>query len=225
MRAAIALVLIATTSVAQAQPGAGDPPPSDPSPAPDPTPAPDPSPYPPPPYPTPLPPPPPVQPVQPVPAPYNYQPMAIQLTAEEHSLLQRGEISDGAHVGGGLANVFLGFGIGQAIQGRWSEKGWLFTVGGAASITAIIVGAVSTIEGGGENGEGVLLFIGGYIGFLVFHVWGAVDAFIEPPKHNRRVRELRARLGIPSPYWGRVMPYVQPSRDHGGGTAGLVFRF
>lgn len=213
MRSLVALVLISSTTMAGAQPA--------PDPAPDPAPAPDPSPYPPPPYPTPLPPP--VQPVQPVPPPYAYQPVAIQLTVEEHELLQRGEISDGAHIGGGVANIFLGFGIGQAIQGRWSEKGWLFTVGGAASITAMIVGAVSSFSS--DSAEVPVLFIGGYVGFLVFHIWGAIDAFAGPPKHNRRVRELRMRLGLPQPYYGRVMPYVQPSRDHGGGTAGLVFRF
>jgi hypothetical protein len=222
MRSALALVLIATTSVASAQPMGPQPPPDV---EPQPQPQPDPPPYPPAPYPTPLPPPmQPVQPIQQVPPPYGYQPVAVQLTVEEHERLQRGEISDMAHVGGGMANVFLGFGIGQAIQGRWSEKGWLFTVGGAASITAMVVGAVSAFEN--DSNEAPILFIGGYIGFLAFHIWGAVDAFIEPPKHNRKLRELRMRLGMTGgPYYGtRVIPYVKGT-DHGGGTAGLVFRF
>jgi hypothetical protein len=156
------------------------------------------------------------------PPPYGYQPVAVQLTAGEHELLQRGEISDSAHVGGGMANVFLGFGIGQAIQGRWSEKGWLFTLGSAASIAAIVVGVTQSFEDGGDDVPA--LFIAGYLSFLVFHVWGAVDAFVEPPKHNRRVRELKMRLGMPTYFGQRVMPYLMKSRD-GGGTAGLVFRF
>lgn len=209
---AIAFMLaavVATTSISHAQPGA----PADPVP-------PDPSPYPPAPYPDPLPPQP--MPVQP-PPPYSYQPVAVQVTPDEHALLQRGEITDIAHVGGGMANVFLGFGIGQAIQGRWSEKGWLFTLGSAASIAAIVVGVTQSFEEGGDDVPA--LFIAGYLSFLVFHVWGAVDAFVEPPKHNRRVRELKMRLGMPTYFGQRVVPYLMKSRDGGGGTAGLVLRF
>jgi len=232
MRAAIALLLAvvtATTSIAHAQPGASPQP--DPSPAPPdpsaPTAQPDPyppapyppAPYPPAPYPDPLPPQPQPQPVQPPP---YYQPVAVQLTAGEHALLQKGEISDGAHIAGGAVALGLGFGLGQAVQGRWAEKGWLFTVGSAASVAAIVVG-VSSLNS--DSDEVPALFIAGYLSFLVFHVWGTVDAFIEPPKHNRRVRELKMRLGMPGPYFGnRMIPYVNKTRD-GGGTAGLVLRF
>src|SRR5689334_17740720 len=53
--------------------------------------------------------------------PYGYapqQPMAVQLTVDEQWLLQRGFITDGEHLGGGLAALFVGFGVGQAVQGR-----------------------------------------------------------------------------------------------------------
>ena len=37
-------------------------------------------------------------------------------------------ISTGRYIGGGLASMIFGFGTGHAIQGRYSERGWIFTV-------------------------------------------------------------------------------------------------
>lgn len=215
------LCVLATTAFAQS-PGAQDP-----------------SPYPPPP---PAPYPQPMQPAPYVPPPQSYQPqgyMPVQLTRDEAELLQQGEISDNAHIGGALGSLFLGFGIGQAIQGRYGDTGWIFTLGEVGSFTAMIVGVVQTfdnciattpVSGGagrastcGNNGEALLF--GGLIGLMVFRVWEVVDAFSGPPKHNRRVRELKMRLGIPVPmYTHRVVPYMNKSRD-GGGTAGVTIRF
>jgi hypothetical protein len=130
--------------------------------------------------------------------------------------------------------LFFGFGIGQAVQGRWSDTGWIFTLGEVASITAMIVGAVKSIDScnsditsgsGCSNSSGTGLLVGGLIGIVVFRVWEVVDAFGGPPKHNRRVRELKMRLGIPQPMYGkRITPYLNKSRD-GGGVAGLALSF
>ncbi|MEO8707386.1 MAG: hypothetical protein ABI867_45585 [Kofleriaceae bacterium] len=203
-----------------------------------PEPSPDPSPYPPPP--SGYPPPPSTPYPQPAPGgyappPYNYVP--VQLTAEDQALLAEGEITDGQHVGGAVAGLFFGFGIGQAVQGRWSDTGWIFTLGEAASITAMVIGAVKSFDcidsndtiggssSGCSNASGSGLLIGGFVGFMVFRVWEVVDAFGGPPKHNRRVRELKMRLGIPQPiYSQRLTPYVNKARD-GGGVAGLSLRF
>src|SRR5262245_38862858 len=83
-------------------------------------------PYPPQPYPQPYPYP------QPQPQPgYGYgQPYAQQyylLTPEERELLARGEIDAGSAVAGGAIGTFFGFGIGHAVQGRYSDMGWIFT--------------------------------------------------------------------------------------------------
>lgn len=169
---------------------------------------------------TPPPPPPPVYAPPPGPAPYvppphTYAPPA-QLTPEEAKLLARGEISSGTHVAGGLAAFFLGLGVGHGIQGRWDETGWIFTVGELASIAAIIVGI-----GEGEDGA---LVVGGAVGLVVFRVWEVVDAFAGPARHNRRLRELRTRLGYPpAPY--AITPFVAPPRDGAGGVAGVSVRF
>src|SRR5262245_49064669 len=169
-----------------------------------------------------------------VPAPYAYQPppQQIMLTEEEHKLLEMGEISDGKHLGGGLAAVFFGYGVGQAVQGRWSDTGWIFTLGEGAATVAFVYGFVDMfancpIDGPCNNDRGAALFLGGLLAYGVFHVWEVVDAFVVPPRHNRRVRELRARLGYPPvPYYGRLAPYLAPpTGSNDGAIGGVTLRF
>lgn len=203
MRVLVVIAVLSISLVAHAQPGAPPPPP--------PT------------YPQPGPPP-----------PYQYQPgyaYPVQLSPEDHELLVRGEISDGAHAGGAIASIFLGFGSGQAIQGRWSDTGWIFTLGETASFVAMIAGMVRTFDDcvdefdnsrDCDHSDGPPLIIVGALGFTVFRVWEVVDAIGGPGEHNRRVRDLKYRLGMPV----RVgfQPYVNRTRD-GGATAGLTLRF
>jgi hypothetical protein len=181
--------------------------------------------------------PPPPPPNYPPPPPYQYQPAANYpappLTAEEHELLLEGEISDGARVGGGIANFFIGYGVGQAIQGRWSDTGWIFTLGEVASMAVFISGVFRTFDDCtnsiGENtdcdhSDGPPLIILGALGAGVFRIWGTIDAFSGPSDHNRRVRDLKFRLGIPVQVGHRLSPFVHKTRD-GGATAGLQLSF
>ncbi len=195
------------------------------------------------PYPPPQSYPPPQAPGQAYPQPYPQQPgapqpgygqpqvMPYQLTLDEQYLLERGFISDGEHIGGGLAAVFLGLGIGQAIQGRWSEKGYIFTLGEGASFVAMVWGlsrwANDCIDSETcRDDSGMALFAGGLIAFSVFRIWETIDAFVAPPEHNRKLRALRMRLGMPVPMYARVTPYVtSPKGDSGGAVAGLSLRF
>ncbi|HEX7839813.1 MAG TPA: hypothetical protein VF469_20195 [Kofleriaceae bacterium] len=172
-------------------------------------------------------------PAQPYPAPYPGQPYPgqpypyppVQLSADDQALLQQGEISDGRYIGGGIASLFFGWGIGQAIQGRYSDTGKIFTIGEAGTLTAVVVGAIGTIDSEGTNSGSNALLIGGLIGFAGFRVWEIVDAFTGPPSHNAQVRQLRMRLGL-SPVYARVKPYIAPSMSRTGiSTAGLTFRF
>ena len=127
--------------------------------------------------------------MQPQPMPnYGYAPqrpmMQVQLTLDEQFLLERGYISEGQHIGGGLISLFFGWGIGQAIQGRWSEKGYIFTLGEGVSAGLMIWGMVGlfddcfgpAFEGAvvAESHEGryVGLMVGGLIGTAVFRDLG-----------------------------------------------------
>jgi len=157
--------------------------------------------------------------------------MQVQLSRDDAELLQRGEISDGQHVGGGVVSLFVGFGIGQAVQGRYGETGWIFTVGEIASCTALFIGLNKVFDtfddsnDSADTGGGGGLILGGLVGLLVFRVWEVVDAFGGPSKHNRKVRDLKMRLGMPVPmYTQRLAPFINRTRDNGA-TAGVMFRF
>jgi hypothetical protein len=158
------------------------------------------------------------------PPPQQYVP--VQLTAEELELLQRGDIDSGAHVAGVLLALGIGFGTGQAVQGRWADTGWKFTLGEAVSVGLFFHGIAKSFECIDTNCEAdpALTLYAGLIGILVFRVWEIIDSVNGPTQHNTKVRVLRQRLGI-QPMFSRVTPYVTPSRDGGGGTVGLSLRF
>jgi hypothetical protein len=176
------------------------------------------------------------------PQPYGYQqaPMNAHLTVDEQWLLERGFISDGEHIGGGLAALFVGFGVGQAVQGRWSKKGWIFTFGELGSMVVMFYGMFSFIDrcAAADSdpyaddqaceqafGRGMGLMLGGALALSIFRVWETVDAFIAPQQHNRQLLDLRMRLGMPTPMYSRVTPFVAPTRDGDGGIAGVSMRF
>ena len=171
-----ALILLATTTTASAQ-----------DPAPDP-------------YPKPLAPQP-----EPVEPPQQPQGPVLQLSAVDAAILERGEIDPSVHYGGILANVVIGFGLGQAIQGRWLAGGWKFTAGMGAGFAVFFASA--------DNSK-PLAIVGG-IAAAGFWIWGIADAVAAPMKHNRRWRELRQQLGLPL----AAIPYVSRS------GAGLLIRF
>lgn len=172
------------------------------------------------PYPNPYPLPPPGQ------APY-YPPQAYLpppvLTADEQELLAEGEISTGQVVGGFALSAWMGLGLGQAVQGRWSDTGWIFTVGEPATITVAMVTLLGcSVEGCTRGQEAIgIASIFGYVGL---RVWSLVDVVTGPSEHNRRLRNLKMRLGD-MPAYARVRPYLLPAQVGSGATAGLTLQF
>lgn len=160
---------------------------------------------------------------------YSSYPPPTMITQEEHQLLLRGEMPTGQYVSGGVVSAVVGFGIGHTVQGRWLERGWVFTAGESASLLIAFTGAVATIGCGGHSdsttGErcdtSVGLLIGGYLAFVGFRIWEIADSFAVPPIRNARVRSLKRRLGISTP--NALAPYVAPHGD--GAMAGLGMRF
>jgi hypothetical protein len=160
--------------------------------------------------------------------------LVLQLSPDDQELLTRGEISDGQWLVGGLASVVLGFGIGQAVEGRWLDRGWIFTVGEGASIVAIVAGAVEGVDcsnsvNGGRCNNGIGLVVGGVLAFTGLRVWEIVDAFAVPPSQNAHIREMRVRLGLPPQQVGYTLaPFIAPVRGLGANNttvAGLQLRF
>jgi hypothetical protein len=122
-------------------------------------------------------------------------------------------------VGGILASAFVGFGTGQAIEGRWLETGWIFTVGEGVSVAAflwaighqlarhdcIALGHDSCPSATSIELVGTL----GGLGFLGFHVGGIVDAVAGPGRRRDAIV---------------AMPYVAHVPGEGA-AAGLALQF
>jgi hypothetical protein len=154
------------------------------------------------------------------PGPYYGRPLSLQLSPEDAELLARGEISDLQTVGGGLLSIFVGFGVGQAVEGRWLDRGWVFTIGETVSVIAVIDGAIQAFNCDPSvsncNANGGLLFWGGFAALAGLRIWEIGDAFVAPSTRNAHVRDLRMRLGMPPQPGYALAPYIAPLRGRGG---------
>ena len=145
-------------------------------------------------------------------------PPDVAISAGDRALLEQGEYSAGEIIVSGAVGMFVGFGSGQAVQGRWGERGWIFTAGELGSIGLMIGGAMSCADPDGCNEDlATGLVIGGVVGFLAFRTWEVVDVWAAPFSHNRKVKAARRRAA-------GAMPYVKQTGD-GGGVAGLSMTF
>ena len=163
---------------------------------------------------------------------YAQPPMVqLQITAEQADLLSRGEVPIGKYITGGILSYAVGFGVGHAVQGRWSDQGWIYTVGESASLVAMVYGlAQMSGRQGFDQGpsqrqhRGENYFVAGIIALAGFRVWEVVDAWVAPPIHNRRVRALKQQLGLAPPTYGFYLAPPQGSAA-AGGVAGLSLSF
>lgn len=124
------------------------------------------------------------------------------LSDEDRKILRDGEISPTAHiVGGVLATYPIGLGIGHAVQGRYTEKGWIFTVGELASMSVMIAGLGDCVESYSYSsgtrsyscGSGGMLLLGA-LSYIGFRIWESIDAWVGPFEINRRHRRLKMRM-------------------------------
>jgi hypothetical protein len=148
----------------------------------------------------------------------------VSLTDEERELIARGEISEGERLGGAFVGIWLGFGIGHAVQGRYGERGWLFTLtdlAGAGLVTAAVATCFQLSFGSdrpasadcGESG----LFIAALAFLVGSRLWQGADLVKEPRRHNERVRRAREKAA-----WAFG---AAPTLDGSGGQIGFALRF
>jgi hypothetical protein len=164
------------------------------------------------------------------PAPAADANVRLQLSSEDMELIQDGEIGAGAHIAGGALALFVGFGTGQLAEGRWTSRGWIFTLGDTASLVLIGYGlgkgasdCATAVEGETCGGSGLGLIAGGLIAYTGFRLWETIDAFVAPIGHNRRVRGAKLRAGMNPMY--SATPYVVPAQNGDGALGGLSLRF
>jgi hypothetical protein len=154
------------------------------------------------------------------------------LTLRPHSdpadveLANSPEISDRQAATGVVAALALGFGSGQAVEGRWKDTGWIFTFGESLSLVFVASSAVDSFRQcaffpGQACPSAERALIGGLIAMGAFRLGEIVDAAVAPGLHNRGVRDARRRLGWASA--PHVAPYVAPTSH--GSTVGLTMSF
>src|SRR5262245_38344217 len=150
---------------------------------------------------------------------------AQPVTEDARAWARREPIEQDQHVGGSLAGFLFGFGLGQAMQGRWHDRGWLFTVGDGAAMSALMVGAFGQMGCYGLTEDGrtrctvaSVAAIAGFSSLMILRVWQTVDAVYVPYDYNRRILRARAKLRFAG-------PYLAPPQSGDGATAGLVLTF
>ena len=168
---------------------------------------------------------------------YEAQKKGIKLEEDDKEILDEGEISTTRYVIGGVVGTIpqLGFGIGHAIQGRWSDQGWVYTAGELGSLGVLIIGAAGCLNDELDNGfnnkddcKGFneAMIITGVIGFIGFRIWEIVDVWAGVPKHNRKYRELKEYINKSPAKEEKTSLYLNPIYHHQMGQGlGLTLRF
>jgi len=80
------------------------------------------------------------------------------------------------YIAGGIVGTIVGFGIGHAIQHRYNEMGWIFTISDTVSVGAIIAGSLI----GSPRPLGTFLWVSGVLLLVGFRVWQAIDLWVVP---------------------------------------------
>lgn len=111
------------------------------------------------------------------------------------------------------------------VQGRWKERGWIYTLGEFVAFGFI---SVAASESDLDTQVVGALAITGWGALVSLRVWEVVDAVSGPKRHNRRVRQLRARNALaPRTVLTSLQLYLaRPAGSAASGTiAGVGLRF
>ncbi len=127
------------------------------------------------------------------------QKKGITLSEEDKKILKTGEISTLRYVTGGILGTYpIGLGIGHAIQGRYDDMGYIFTLGEVVSAGVFIAGVLGcltrpdTSEGSWKCSDlDSGLIITGGAAYFGFRIWEAIDVWSVPPMHNHKFRSLK----------------------------------
>lgn len=147
--------------------------------------------------------------------------LQLRIDDGDREILADGAVSTPQWVLGAGLSLGFGFGLGQAVQGRWSKTGWIMTLGDSVGLGMILYGIGGTF---GDCFEGcpkpsqtrVLVALGGLALFGGFHIWEVADAIVAPGIQNERYR--RARMRHPD-------LFINPAAAGDGAVAGLALRF
>jgi len=156
--------------------------------------------------------------------PAQKQPLHL-LSREDQATLERGEISTGVTLIGGVVGTWIGFGLGHAVQGTFNERGAIkFTVGEGVSFGLMVIGLASCTDYSSYDsrncGAGISIAVAGLLGYVGFRVWEIIDVWTAPAAHNSRYRYLKRSTEAQS----KVSFYAIPT-PKGEILSGIQFRF
>ncbi|MBC7740888.1 MAG: hypothetical protein H7061_01745 [Bdellovibrionaceae bacterium] len=121
-------------------------------------------------------------------------------------------VTTGKYITGGILGSTLGFGIGHGVQGRYADKGWIFTAGEVAGLLILTPAAAQCAKDNENNSDKQCsnsqksIVTAGYLVFLGFHIWEVVDVWTGA-----------------TPVDEKVGAFIIPTNN--GAMAGLSYRF
>ena len=92
-------------------------------------------------------------------------------------------INQGQYIAGGVIGTVFGFGIGHAVQGRWTKTGWIHTalqVGATGVLVAGYMPLIVAFLSDTKGNNNVVLSVIGSIVLLGAKVWEIVDVWAVP---------------------------------------------
>lgn len=168
-------------------------------------------------------------------APAASNPHPATLSEDDQEALAKGEIPIPRYVAGGVVGTaIVGFGVGQAIQGRYRDTGWIFTTTEAASVVVLAIGVAQSTFSCADNTSPYQfvptcnaniapLFWVGLASLVGFRIWEIVDLWVGPPRQNRAYRRAKAKSGSLG-YDDSWTPFVAPTNSNSM-AMGLQYHF
>ena len=112
------------------------------------------------------------------------------------SIEREEDVSEIQMLVGAPTAILFGFGTGHAIEGRWREKGWIFTLGETAGFATWMSAYMLDMSCTRHCGAVGPLAAAGLLSVVGLRLWESVDAITGARAKNRRVLKQRAQLGL-----------------------------
>ncbi len=120
-----------------------------------------------------------------------------QIQIEDEMIQDIGRTSMPAYIAGGVLGAGMGFGIGHAIQSRFTEKGYIFLTGELLATTAMVGMFSDCAFSLGSRCRSDSSQIGAVWLFVGLRIWEAIDLWYTPISINRRLEELNSNKAVP----------------------------
>ena len=110
----------------------------------------------------------------------NPQASAMEMEDMSQQAYQK-TISNGSYIGGGVASIFLGFGIGSAIQGRYN---WVHTVTQGLCVAGLVTTGVMTAVNKKGSGASGFIYLGLAVAYSGLRIWEIIDTWMLPDNYK-----------------------------------------